>query len=192
VLSFFRWVLFFIALLVTLMGGALLLGRDAGGRRAAATRQERADPARRGPRPWPRSCEEEGVISHPRLFRIALMVDPNPKPIKAGEYECRPHISMSALVDLLQSGKVVQRRLTVPEGARPPRSSSWCARPRRCPARLTLDVKEGDLLPETYFYSRDDTATACSRDEGGDGEDARAGVAQARRRAALCQQGARA
>jgi UPF0755 protein len=59
----------------------------------------------------------EGVISHPRLFRIALMVDPNPKPIKAGEYECRPHISMAALVDLLQSGKVVQRRLTVPEGA---------------------------------------------------------------------------
>ena len=22
---------------------------------------------------------------------------------------------------------------------------------------ITLDVKEGDLLPETYFYSRDDT-----------------------------------
>ena len=72
------------------------------------------------------------MISHPRLFRVALMVDPTPKPIKAGEYEVPPHISMAALVELLQSGKVVQRRLTDSRRRpRRPRSSSSCARPTR-------------------------------------------------------------
>ena len=39
------------------------------------------------PRPttMARLLEEEGVIAHPRLFRVALMIDPSPKPIKAGE-----------------------------------------------------------------------------------------------------------
>ena len=47
-LSFFRWVLFFVALFVTLMGGALFLGHEmlvAQG--PLDTAQARRDPARR-------------------------------------------------------------------------------------------------------------------------------------------------
>ena len=44
-----------------------------------------------------------------------------------------------------------------PRARRRPRSSIWCARPTALSGEITLDVKEGDLLPETYFYSRDDT-----------------------------------
>jgi UPF0755 protein len=97
------------------------------------------------------------VISHPQLFRVALMVDPNPKPIKAGEYEVPPHISMSALVDLLQSGKLVQRRLTIPEGATTAEIVELVRKTDTLSGQITLDLKEGDLLPETYFYSREDT-----------------------------------
>jgi UPF0755 protein len=85
------------------------------------------------------------------------MVDPNPKPIKAGEYELPAHISMAALVDLLQSGKVVQRRLTVPEGSTTAEVLELVRKTDTLTGEITLDVKEGDLLPETYFYSRDDT-----------------------------------
>ena len=57
-LSFFRWVLFFVALLVTVIGGALFLGHAmlvAEGPLDAD--QERRDPARRRTcRPWPRCC----------------------------------------------------------------------------------------------------------------------------------------
>ena len=85
-LSFFRWVLFFIALLVTLMGGALLLGHEM---LVAEGPLEKGKnvliPRGAGPTTMAKILEEEGVISHPRLFRLALMVDPNPKPIKAGE-----------------------------------------------------------------------------------------------------------
>jgi UPF0755 protein len=101
--------------------------------------------------------QEEGVVSHGKLFRLALMIDPAPKPIKAGEYEIPPHISMQALVDLLQSGKVVQRRLTVPEGMTTAEAVELVRKTEALTGEITLDLKEGDLLPETYFYSRDDT-----------------------------------
>jgi UPF0755 protein len=158
VLSFFRWVLFFIALLVTLMGGALLLGHEMLVAQGPLEKTKNVlIPRGAGPSTMAKALEAEGVISHGRLFRIALMVDPNPKPIKAGEYEVPAHISMAALVDLLQSGKVVQRRLTVPEGATTAEIVELVRKTEALTGDVTLDVKEGDLLPETYFYSRGDT-----------------------------------
>ncbi|MBN9088827.1 MAG: endolytic transglycosylase MltG [Reyranella sp.] len=157
-LSFFRWVLVWIALLVTVMGGGLLLGHQM---LVASGPLEKTRtvliPRGAGPATMARILTGEGVISHPQLFRVALMVDPNPKPIKAGEYEVPPHISMSALVDLLQSGKVVQRRLTIPEGATTAEIVELVRKTDALSGEITLDLKEGDLLPETYFYSRDDT-----------------------------------
>jgi len=158
VLSFFRWVLFFIALLVTLMGGALLLGHEMLVAKGPLEKNKNVlIPRGAGPTTMAKILEEEGVISHPRLFRLALMVDPNPKPIKAGEYDVPAHVSMSALVDLLQSGKVVQRRLTAPEGATTAEIVELVRKTEALTGDITLDVKEGDLLPETYFYSRGDT-----------------------------------
>jgi UPF0755 protein len=158
VLSFFRWVLFFIALLVTLMGGAFFLGRSMLVAEGPLDKTKTVlIPRGAGPSTMAKILEAEGVISHGRLFRIALMVDPNPKPIKAGEYELPAHISMAALVDVLQSGKVVQRRLTVPEGSTTAEVIELVRKTETLTGEITLDVKEGDLLPETYFYSRDDT-----------------------------------
>ena len=157
-LSFFRWVLFWIALLVTVMGGALLLGHQMLVANGPLDKTKTVlIPRGAGPSTMTKILTAEGVISHPQLFRVALMVDPNPKPIKAGEYEVTAHISMSALVDLLQSGKVVQRRLTVPEGATTAEIVELVKKTEALTGEVTLDVKEGDLLPETYFYSRDDT-----------------------------------
>jgi UPF0755 protein len=158
VLSFFRWVLFFVVLLVTLMGGAFFIGRSMLVAEGPLEKTKNVlIPRGAGPSTMARLLEEQGVISHPRLFRIALMVDPTPKPIKAGEYEMPAHISMAALVELMQSGKVVQRRLTIPEGSTTAEIVDLVRKTDALSGDVTLDVKEGDLLPETYFYSRDDT-----------------------------------
>ena len=157
-LSYFRWVLFFVALFVTLMGGALYLGHSllvAEG--PLQVTKTVVIPRGAGPATMAKVLQEEGIISHARLFRIALMIDPAPKPIKAGEYEVPARTSMQALVDLLQSGKVVQRRLTVPEGVTTAEVLELIRKTEALAGEITLDVKEGDLLPETYFYSRDDT-----------------------------------
>jgi len=158
VLSYFRWVLFFVALFATLMGGALYLGHSllvAEG--PLQVTKTVVIPRGAGPVTMAKVLQEEGIISHARLFRIALMIDPAPKPIKAGEYEVPARTSMQALVDLLQSGKVVQRRLTVPEGVTTAEVLELIRKTEALTGEITLDVKEGDLLPETYFYSRDDT-----------------------------------
>jgi len=157
-LSFFRWVLFFMALFVTLMGGALFFGHQ------ILVSQGPLDQAKHvviprgaGPVTMAKLLKEEGVLSYPLLFRLALMVEPNPKPVKAGEYEIPAHASMAAVADILQSGKVVQRRLTVPEGLTTAEVVELVRKTEALSGDITLDLKEGDLLPETYFYSRDDT-----------------------------------
>src|SRR2546430_7536411 len=157
-LSFFRWVLLFVALFVTLMGGALFLGHEilvAPGPLAEA--KHVVIPRGAGPATMAKVLRDDGVISHPQLFRVALMVDPAPKPIKAGEYEVPARTSMQALVELLQSGKLVQRRLTVAEGLTTAEVVELVRKTEALSGEVSLDLKEGDLLPETYFYSRDDT-----------------------------------
>ncbi|UYN97937.1 MAG: endolytic transglycosylase MltG [Enhydrobacter sp.] len=110
-----------------------------------------------GPATMARVLHEEGVVAYPRLFRVALMIDPTPRPIKAGEYEVPARASMLAIIELLQSGKQVQRRLTVPEGLTTAEILDLVRRTEALSGEITIDVAEGDLLPETYFYSRDDT-----------------------------------
>ncbi len=157
-LSYFRWVLFFIALFATIMGGSIYVGHVILTAQGPLEKTKNVViPRGAGPTTMAKLLEEEGVIAHPRLFRVALLIDPSPKPIKAGEYEVPAHTSMQALVELLQSGKVVQRRLTIPEGTTTPEVLELVRKTEALTGDITLDVKEGDLLPETYFYSRDDT-----------------------------------
>ena len=157
-LSYFRWVLFFVALLVTVMAGGLYLGNVLLSESGPLDKTKTVViPRGAGPATMAKLLQDEGVIEHAKLFRVALLIDPSPKPIKAGEYEVPAHISMQSLVELLQSGKVVQRRLTVPEGATTAEILELVRKTDALSGEITLDVKEGDLLPETYFYSREDT-----------------------------------
>ncbi len=157
-LSFFRWVLFFIALLVTVTGGALVIGHAMVAAQGPLENTKRVlIPHGAGPVTMAKVLKDEGVLSYPLLFRLSLMVEPNPKPIKAGEYEIPAHASMASVVDLLQSGKLVQRRLTVPEGTTTADVIEMVRKTEALSGEITLDLNEGDLLPETYFYSRDDS-----------------------------------
>jgi UPF0755 protein len=149
-LSYFRWVLFFVVLLVTVMGGAVYLGnRMLSAPGPLETAKNVVIPRGAGPATMARLLQQEGVIAHGKLFRVALMIDPSPKPIKAGEYEIPAHTSMQGLVELLQSGKVVQRRLTVPEGMSTAEILDLVRKTEALSGDITLDVKEGELLPET-------------------------------------------
>ena len=145
-------------LFVAVIGGALFIGHGMLVSEGPLTASKRiVIPRGAGPATMAKVLKDEGVLDHAVLFRVALMVDPSPKPIKAGEYEVPAHASMESLVELLQSGKVVQRRLTVPEGMTTTEIVELVRKTDTLTGEITLDVKEGDLLPETYFYSRNDT-----------------------------------
>jgi UPF0755 protein len=158
VASYFRWVLFFIALFATLIGGTLFVGNQLLTAPGPLDKSKNVViPRGAGPATMAKLLHEQGVVRYPQLFRVALMIDPTPRTIKAGEYEIPAQTSMQALVELLQSGKVVQRRFTVPEGMTTYEVVELLKKNEMLSGEITIDVKDGDLLPETYFYSRDDT-----------------------------------
>ena len=65
-LSYFRWVLFFVALFVTLMGGALYLGRSMLTAEGPLDKTKNVViPRGAGPSTMAKVLQEEGVISHP-------------------------------------------------------------------------------------------------------------------------------
>ncbi|MCY3671903.1 MAG: endolytic transglycosylase MltG, partial [Alphaproteobacteria bacterium] len=59
---------------------------------------------------------EQGVLRHPLVFRIFVIVDGAESRLKAGEYDFPAGISAASVRDLLVAGETVVRRLTVPEG----------------------------------------------------------------------------
>lgn len=95
---------------------------------------------------------EKGVISQPLLFRVAARVIGLDKRLRAGEYEFAPHISMLVAMKKMAKGDVFYRRVTLPEGLTSKQMLEIINNERVLSGEITIDVKEGDLLPETYNY----------------------------------------
>jgi peptidoglycan lytic transglycosylase G len=100
---------------------------------------------------------QEGVIRHPLAFKIAAEATGRGGALKAGEYEFSAAVSAVQVMDLIANGKTVKHRLTIREGL----TSAEIVELVRDAPFLTGDIAavppEGELLPETYIYSRDDT-----------------------------------
>jgi len=101
--------------------------------------------------------EERTVIDRPLAFLLAAKIGNLSQSLKAGEYEFLPGMNIRAVVSLLQSGKVYQHRITVPEGL----TSFEIVGLLKAETTLTGDIaqtpQDGTLLPETYQFSRNDT-----------------------------------
>ncbi len=99
---------------------------------------------------------KEGVIRNPIAFQAMARLSGRGGRLKAGEYEFTKGVSAMEALETLTQGKIVQRRLTVPEGLT---SVEVAALVRDAPA-LDGDLgpvpPNGSLLPDTYFYSHGD------------------------------------
>jgi UPF0755 protein len=100
---------------------------------------------------------EEGVIRHPLTFKLAAELTGRGGALKAGEYEFPAGATAVQVMDVVATGKTVKHRLTIREGLT---SAEVVAMVREAPL-LTGDPgpvpADGELLPETYIYSRGDT-----------------------------------
>ena len=74
-------------------------------------------------------------------------------PVRAGEYEIAPFMSARAILTLLQSGRTVQRLITIPEGMPSIEVFERLAREQLLTGKL-LVPPEGSVLPGTYSFQR--------------------------------------
>ena len=98
---------------------------------------------------------EEGAIESAFIFSWG--VKKAVVSLKAGEYEIPEAASTQSIIDLLESGKTYQRRVTVPEGLTSQEIVDIVNAAEVMTGKVETAPPEGTLLPETYNYSRGDT-----------------------------------
>ena len=98
--------------------------------------------------------KEAGVVAHPLLFRLAARITGLDKKLKAGEYVFLPQISMREVLDIISKGQVHYRQLTLPEGLTTAGMIELINAEPNLEGNITIEVKEGELLPETYSFSK--------------------------------------
>ena len=116
--------------------------------------------------------EHLGMLDHPYLFMATALLNDKAATIKAGEYEIPQGITPPQLIELLASGKVVQRAFTLIEGWTYRQVLDAVAQDLRFEKVLGDDPTakmvmtsigrpdehpEGRFLPETYHFSKGTT-----------------------------------
>ncbi|QIQ86479.1 MAG: endolytic transglycosylase MltG [Erythrobacter sp.] len=97
--------------------------------------------------------EAEGLISSADGFVLRARLFGSDEPIQAGEFRLTPGMSQAQILSAFQSGDVIRRFVTIPEGM--PSIMVW----ERLMAEELLtgeiDVpSEGSILPDTYSFER--------------------------------------
>jgi len=97
--------------------------------------------------------EAEGLVSSASGFVLQARIFGSDAPIQAGEFLLTPGMSQGDILDAFQSGKVVRRFVTIPEGM--PSILVW----ERLMGEelLTGEIAvppEGSILPDTYSFER--------------------------------------
>jgi UPF0755 protein len=103
--------------------------------------------------------EQAGVLEDADGFRLRARLLGADRPIRAGEYEVPARASESEVLTLLQSGRVLQRFVVIPEGLP---AVLVHERLMRAPF-LTGEVpvpEEGSVLPDSYSYQRGESRAA--------------------------------
>lgn len=95
-----------------------------------------------------------GAIENPTLFRIAGRWTGQASKLKAGEYEIPAHASIRQILDLLESGKTVQRNVTLREGLTNFEIMRILAETKNLQQKPVTLLSEGSYLPETYSFTK--------------------------------------
>ncbi len=98
-----------------------------------------------------------GIVSDRLVFRWGARITGAHSRLRAGEYAFPAAITPQDVLALLESGRVVVRRLTVAEGLTAVQVVAQLAATEGLQGALDVSPGEGTLLPETYHYSWGDS-----------------------------------
>ena len=101
--------------------------------------------------------EEAGVIEHSELFIAVVRLRGAQSDLKAGEYEVPARSSVMEIVDQLIEGKSILHAFTAPEGRTTAQIIRLLNANEVLEGEVTLEPGEGELLPETFAFTRGET-----------------------------------
>ncbi len=101
--------------------------------------------------------EENQFINNDLSFILGVRIEDNAARLQAGEYLVPANISGMDLMALFVSGKVIARRLTIPEGLQSREIKALVEAAPGLEGEITRDMPEGAFLPETYHYRLGDS-----------------------------------
>ena len=109
-----------------------------------------------------RQLEKAGALRSAETFLVLARIFGSGDPIRAGEYAVPKGASAASILDLLQSGKTLQRFVTIPEGM-----PSILVHEKLMAEQLltgTVPVPaEGSILPDSYSFERGESRAAVLR-----------------------------
>lgn len=101
-----------------------------------------------------RQLQADNLIDNDLLFRAATLLYAGDGGLKAGEYEIPAKASIKQIVDLLSSGRAKQYSITIPEGYSVAQVMDELEANPHLTGPLPTPPPEGELLPDTYSFSR--------------------------------------
>ena len=103
------------------------------------------------------NLQAANLIDNAFFFRVSMRLSGRADDIKAGEYAIPMDANLDDVIDIITSGHVIQRSVTIPEGL-----TSWqVVELLKATDELAGNIEaipaEGSLLPETYAFTAGDT-----------------------------------
>lgn len=99
----------------------------------------------------------EQIISLPSIYWLLSKILTLDSYIQAGEYSIPPNSSPLNIINMMKKGDVVIRRITIPEGFTTQQIIALVQSDQILTGEIKTTYKEGDFLPNTYFYTLGDT-----------------------------------
>lgn len=97
--------------------------------------------------------KRDGFLNSVAVFKVAARLSGRSTSLKAGEYRLPAHASAKEILDILESGQTVVRRVTVPEGKTSRQIFDILMQTAGLAGELPPPPPNGLLLPETYVFS---------------------------------------
>jgi len=111
-----------------------------------------------GTAPIAQLLADKGIVSNPGIFVAATYALRSSRgSLKAGEYEFPAGASMAQVLSLLQSGKSLAYKVTIPEGWTTQMVLQRVAANKVLKGDITVKPPEGAILPDTYVFQRGTT-----------------------------------
>lgn len=100
---------------------------------------------------------KSGVIDNKLAFKAYVFLKDKQSEFKAGEYLFDPHLPPARVIDILIKGKSIRHSITISEGLIAQDILKIIAAEDKLVGDVPKDIKEGEILPETYHFLRGDS-----------------------------------